>query len=92
MWQNQPEVAFPLVTAKDKKGVGIIRTTVNLPVRGAFYYTFRVKLRASAVSGCRTDPPELGLAGKMRSVCCCAQNAPERPLCSDDLWNTQCHS
>lgn len=48
---------------RKKKGVGI-RTIVNLPIRGAFYYTFRVNLRASAVSGCRTDPPELGLAGK----------------------------
>lgn len=62
MWQNQLEVAFLLVTAKGKKGVGIIRTIVNLSVRGAFYYTFRVKLRVSAGSGCRTDPPELGLA------------------------------
>lgn len=93
MGQNQLEVAFPLLTAKEIKGLGIIRTIVNSSIRGDFYYTFRVKLRASAVSGCRTDPPELGLAGKnMCRVCYCAQNAPERPLCSDDLWNTQCCS
>lgn len=69
MGQNQLEVAFPLVTAMEKKGVGIIRTIVNLSIRGLFLYTFRVKLRASAVSGCRTDPPELGLAGKTRTEC-----------------------
>lgn len=37
---------------------------MNLFIRGDFYCTFRIKLRASAVSGHRTDPPELGLAGK----------------------------
>lgn len=32
--------------------------------KGDFCCTFRIKLRASAISGRRTDPPELGLAGK----------------------------
>lgn len=90
MGQNQLEVAFPLVT-KGKKGVGIIRTTVNLSIRRVFYCTFRAKLRASAVSGCRTDPPELGLAARTCSLLC-AQNSPEQPSCSDVLWNTQCCS
>lgn len=71
MGQNQLEVAFPLVTAMERKGLGIIRTIVNLSIRGAFYYTFRVKLRASAVSGGRTDPPELSLAGKT-----CTESVP----------------
>ena len=68
MGKNQLEVASPLACykgrMKKKKEVGVIKTTVNLFVRGDFYCTFRIKLRASAISGCRTNPPELDLAGK----------------------------
>lgn len=67
MGKKQLEVASPLVVTKEKKGVGIIKTIVNLFIRGDFYCTFRIKLRASAISGCRTDPPKLGLAGKTRA-------------------------
>lgn len=59
---------------------------MNLFIRGDFYCTFRIKLRASAMSGRRTDPPELGLAGKkMCRAFYCAQEHPWKwPLCSDD--------
>lgn len=83
-WGKTSLGGFPIGN-KGKKGVGIIRTTVNLSIRRAFYFTFRAKLRASAVSGCRTDPPELGLA-----AACCVLRAPLNS--SDVLRNTQCCS
>lgn len=59
---------------RKNKEVGIERTTVNLFIGGDFYCTFRIKLRASAMSGCRADPPELSLAGKTSAVCSLCEN------------------
>lgn len=90
MGKKQLEVGSPLVATKEKKGVGIIKTIVNLFIRGDFYCTFRIKLRASAISECRTDPPELvwlekcaesvTLAKNIPGNSCCAQRPAKRPV------------
>lgn len=67
MGKKQLEVASPLVATEGKKGVGIMKSIVNLFIRGDFYWTFGIKLRASALLGRGTDPPELGLAGQTRA-------------------------
>lgn len=85
MRKKQLEVASPLAATKEKKkGVGIIRTIVYLFIRGDFYCTFRIKLRASPLSGCRIDPPELDLTGKP-----CAESVI---VPKDIPGNSHCHS
>lgn len=82
MGKKQLEVVSPLVATKEKKGVGVIKTDVNLFIRGDFYCTFRIKLRASAVSEHRTDPPELVWLEKHAESVTLAENIPGNGRCA----------